>query len=77
MLEELPSALDSDSSGEESAGEGEKKEVDVDDQAERAELPHYVSRFKVRICSDQVGKVELWVTDAAVKYRTSPLLVQV
>lgn len=47
MLEELPSALDSDSSGEESEGEGEKKEVDEDDQAEKAKLPQYVSRFKV------------------------------
>lgn len=49
MLEELHSALDSDSSGEESAGEGEQKEVDEDDQAERAKLPQYVSRFKVSV----------------------------
>lgn len=49
MLEELPSALDSDSSGEESAGEGEEREVDEDDRAERAKLPQYVSRFKVSV----------------------------
>lgn len=49
MLEELPSAPDSESSGEESADEGEKKEVDEDDEAERAKLPQYVSRFKVSV----------------------------
>lgn len=43
MLEKLPPALDSDSSG----GEGEKKEVDEGDLAERAKLPQYVSRFEV------------------------------
>lgn len=49
VLQELSSTLDSDSSGGESAGEEEKKEdiVDEDDQAERAKLPQYVSRFKV------------------------------
>lgn len=75
MLEELSSALDSDSSGEESEGEAEKKEVDEDDQAEKAKLPQYVSRFKVSLLvsyqvlcyipvylSDQVGKVKHWVT---------------
>lgn len=49
MMEGLPSALDSDSSGEESADEGEKKAVDEDDQAERENLPQYVSRFKVSV----------------------------
>lgn len=48
MLQDLSSALDTDSSGEESGGEEDKKEdVDEDDQAEQAKLPHYVSRFKV------------------------------
>lgn len=50
MLQELSSALDTDSSGEESADEEDKKEdVDEDDRAEQAKLPHYVSRFKVSI----------------------------
>lgn len=50
MLQELSSALDTDSSGEESADEEDKKEdVDEDDQAEQAQLPHYVSRFKVSV----------------------------
>ncbi|XP_054467344.1 28S ribosomal protein S27, mitochondrial [Anoplopoma fimbria] len=48
LLQELSSTSDSDSSGAESAGEEEKKEVtiDEDDQAEQAKLPQYVSRFK-------------------------------
>ncbi|KAF7667464.1 hypothetical protein LDENG_00061350 [Lucifuga dentata] len=50
LLQDLSSTSDSDSSGgEESAGEEkEKKEhiVDEDDQAERAKLPQYASRFK-------------------------------
>lgn len=50
MLQELSSALDTDSSGEESADEEDKKEdVDEDDQAEQAKLTHYVSRFKVSV----------------------------
>lgn len=49
MLEELPSVLDSESSGEESADKGEKKEVDEDDEAEKVKLPQYVSRFKVSV----------------------------
>lgn len=49
LLQELSSTLDTDSSGGESAGEEERKEdiVDEDDQAERAKLPQYASRFKV------------------------------
>lgn len=57
LLQELSSTSDSDSSGEESAGEEGKKEeaVDEDDQAERAKLPQYVSRFKVGVfCVQQV-----------------------
>ncbi|XP_070760809.1 small ribosomal subunit protein mS27 [Enoplosus armatus] len=48
LLQELSSTSDSDSSGEQSAGEEDKKEdpVDEDDQAERAKLPQYASRFK-------------------------------
>ncbi|XP_059193181.1 28S ribosomal protein S27, mitochondrial [Centropristis striata] len=48
LLQELSATSDSDSSGEESAGEEEKKDsaVDEDDQAEQAKLPQYVSRFK-------------------------------
>ncbi|XP_042277163.1 28S ribosomal protein S27, mitochondrial [Thunnus maccoyii] len=48
LLQELSSTSDSDSSGEESAGEEDKKEdaVDEDDQAERANLSTYTSRFK-------------------------------
>lgn len=50
MLQELSSALDTDSLGEESADEEDKKEdVDEVDQAEQANLPHYVSRFKVSV----------------------------
>lgn len=49
LLQELCSTSDTDSSGEESAGDEDKKEdtVDEDDQAERARLPQYASRFKV------------------------------
>lgn len=52
LLQDLSSMLDTDSSGGESAGEEEKKEeiVDEDDQAERAKLPQYASRFKVCAC---------------------------
>lgn len=57
MLEDLSSALDTDSSGEDSAGEGEKKEVDEDDQAEKAKLPQYVSRFKVSVFGVVPGSV--------------------
>ncbi|KAM4745615.1 small ribosomal subunit protein mS27 [Anableps anableps] len=48
VLQELSSTSDADSSGEESDGEESKKEegVDEDDEAEKANLPHYVSRFK-------------------------------
>ncbi|KAM4615872.1 small ribosomal subunit protein mS27 [Polymixia lowei] len=51
LLQELSSASDSDSDssgGEESAGEEDKKEaaVDEDDEAEKAKLPYYASRFK-------------------------------
>lgn len=50
MLQNLSSH--SDSSGEESGGEEEKKEVNIDedDLAEQAKLPQYVSRFKVGVC---------------------------
>lgn len=52
LLQELCSTSDTDSSGEESAGDEDKKEdtVDEDDQAERARLPQYASRFKVSRC---------------------------
>lgn len=53
LLQELSSTLDTDSdSGGESSGEEEKNEdiVDEDDQAERAKLPQYASRFKVCAC---------------------------
>ncbi|XP_030271619.1 small ribosomal subunit protein mS27 [Sparus aurata] len=48
LLQELSSTSDLDSSGDESAGEEDKKEdaVDEDDQAEQAKLPQYVDRFK-------------------------------
>ncbi|KAM8759949.1 small ribosomal subunit protein mS27 [Acanthopagrus schlegelii] len=48
LLQELSSTSDSDSSGDESVGEEDKKEdaVDEDDQAEQAKLPQYVDRFK-------------------------------
>lgn len=50
MLQELSAASDS-SGDEESDGEESKKEeaVDEDDEAEKANLPHYVSRFKVSV----------------------------
>lgn len=52
LLQELSSASDSDSSGEESAEEENKKEgtVDEEDQAERENLSHYTNRFKVGAC---------------------------
>ncbi|MEQ2303669.1 hypothetical protein AMECASPLE_019370 [Ameca splendens] len=48
MLQELSSTSDADSSGEESDGEenGKEEGVDEDDEAEKANLPHYVSRFR-------------------------------
>ncbi|KAM7415996.1 hypothetical protein PAMA_018190 [Pampus argenteus] len=48
LLQELSSTSDSSSSGEESAGEEDNEEdaVDEDDQAERANLSQYASRFK-------------------------------
>lgn len=51
LLQELSSSSDSKSSGEESAGEEVKKEnpVDEEDEAEQANLPQYVSRFKVGV----------------------------
>lgn len=51
LLQELSSTSDLDSSGDESAGEEDKKEdaVDEDDQAEQAKLPQYVDRFKVGV----------------------------
>ncbi|XP_029961337.1 small ribosomal subunit protein mS27 [Salarias fasciatus] len=61
LLEELSSASDTESSGEESGGEEEKKNqaVDEHDQAERAKLPHYVSRFKeLRSQLEDQNKVE-------------------
>lgn len=52
LLQELSSALDTDSSGDESEGDENKKEdaVDEDDQAEQAKLPEYAGRFKVGLC---------------------------
>lgn len=52
LLQELSSTLDTSSSGEESSDEeGERKEgVDEDDQAERAKLQQYASRFQVGVC---------------------------
>lgn len=49
LLQELSSTSHSDSSGDESAGEEDKKEatVDEDDLAEQAKLPQYISRLKV------------------------------
>uniref|UniRef100_UPI0037E787FA small ribosomal subunit protein mS27 n=1 Tax=Semicossyphus pulcher TaxID=241346 RepID=UPI0037E787FA len=61
LLQELSPTSDSDSSGEESADEGDKKEeaVDEDDQAEQAKLPQYASRFKeLRAELDSQGKVD-------------------
>lgn len=50
MLQKMSSALDTDSSGEVSVDEEDKKEdIDEDDQAEQAKLPHYVNRFKVSV----------------------------
>lgn len=50
LLQQL-SAPDSDSSGEESAGEEKKEDaVDEEDQVERDNLSLYVSRFKVGLC---------------------------
>lgn len=51
VLQELSSTLDTDSSGEDSAGEEDKKEdiVDEDDRAEQAKLPQYAGRFKVSV----------------------------
>nr|XP_046243739.1 28S ribosomal protein S27, mitochondrial [Scatophagus argus] len=48
LLQDLSSASDTDSSGEESTGEEDKKEdtVDEEDQAEQAKLPQYANRFK-------------------------------
>ncbi|XP_068615464.1 small ribosomal subunit protein mS27-like [Brachionichthys hirsutus] len=48
LLQELSSPSDTDSSGEEMAGEEEKKDdtVDEDDEAERAKLPQYAARFQ-------------------------------
>uniref|UniRef100_A0A8C6UTH4 Small ribosomal subunit protein mS27 n=1 Tax=Neogobius melanostomus TaxID=47308 RepID=A0A8C6UTH4_9GOBI len=62
VLDELSS--ESDSSGEETDGEEEKKpetidEDDEDDEAERARLPQYVARFKeMRAQLESEGKVE-------------------
>lgn len=54
LLQELSSTSDTSSSGEESSDEeGEKREeVDEDDQAERAKLPEYTSRFQVGAAHD-------------------------
>ena len=51
LLQELSSTSGTDSSGEESGAEENKKEGDVDeeDEAEKAKLPLYVSRFKVGV----------------------------
>ncbi len=51
LLQELSSTSDTDSSGEESAGEDDTKKeaVDEDDQAEQANLPEYTSKFKVGV----------------------------
>ncbi|XP_035999811.1 28S ribosomal protein S27, mitochondrial [Fundulus heteroclitus] len=47
LLQELSSTSDSDSSGEESDVQDNKEEgVDEDDEAEKANLPRYVSRFR-------------------------------
>ncbi|XP_029366921.1 small ribosomal subunit protein mS27 [Echeneis naucrates] len=48
LLQELSSASDSDTSGEESGDEEDKKKetVDEDDLAEQAKLPQYVNRFE-------------------------------
>ncbi|XP_038560026.1 28S ribosomal protein S27, mitochondrial [Micropterus salmoides] len=61
LLQELCSTSDTDSSGEESAGDEDKKEdtVDEDDQAERARLPQYASRFKeLSRQLESLGKVD-------------------
>lgn len=57
LLQELSSASDSDTSGEESGSEEDKKEdaVDEDDQAEQAKLPQYAGRFKVGVCRSAAG----------------------
>ncbi|XP_068167440.1 small ribosomal subunit protein mS27 isoform X2 [Antennarius striatus] len=49
LIQELSSTSDTDSSGEETAGEEEEKDdtLDEDDEAERAKLPQYATRFKV------------------------------
>lgn len=49
LLQELSTASDSESSGEESGEEEVKKKdaVDEDDLAECAQLPNYINRFKV------------------------------
>ncbi|XP_071339442.1 small ribosomal subunit protein mS27 [Trachinotus anak] len=62
LLQELSSTTDSDTSGEESGGEEEERKedtVDEDDQAERAKLPQYASRFKELISQlESQGKVD-------------------
>lgn len=62
LLQDLSSTLDTDSSGEESADENDKKQdlEDEDDQAEQAKLPQYASRFKVGVsCVWQVMEIFL------------------
>nr|XP_020449636.1 28S ribosomal protein S27, mitochondrial isoform X1 [Monopterus albus] len=60
LLQKLSSTSDSDSSGEESGGEEDKKDtVDEDDQAEQAKLPQYINRFKeLSSLLESQGKVE-------------------
>uniref|UniRef100_A0A672Z8M0 Small ribosomal subunit protein mS27 n=1 Tax=Sphaeramia orbicularis TaxID=375764 RepID=A0A672Z8M0_9TELE len=63
ILQELSSTADTDSSGDESGGEEEadKKQetVDEEDEAERAKLPQYVSRFKELSSQlESLGKVD-------------------
>ena len=57
LLQELSSTSESDSSGEESGSEEDKKKdtVDEDDQAERAKIQQYTSRFKVGCLSLTAG----------------------
>ncbi|KAG7489489.1 hypothetical protein JOB18_013281 [Solea senegalensis] len=62
VLQELSSTSDSESSGEESEGDEDKKTedaVDEEDEAERAQLPQYISRFKeLNSLLESQGKVE-------------------
>lgn len=71
LLQDLSSTLDTSSSGGESSDdEGERKEgIDEDDQAERAKLQQYASRFQVGVCHH--SKFIPWTNDRLAPVVTS------